>query len=139
MPVRRDGLSFDSEEGAAEEQMAGKDTVGAGGRCWGGGRGALSTRLGSWKQQRWWRKGSSRGWRRLWRQSDPFIVAHAAVELTMGVAGDEEKGNKYFAAGRNETLCFYREIEIRQKRSQRQKRSRLISERSWQNLPRGCC
>ncbi|RWW81730.1 hypothetical protein BHE74_00009851 [Ensete ventricosum] len=25
--------------------------------------GAPSTRLGSWKQQRWWRKDSSRGWR----------------------------------------------------------------------------
>ncbi|RWV92203.1 hypothetical protein GW17_00045450 [Ensete ventricosum] len=33
--------------------------------------GAPSTRLGSWKQQRWWRKGRSRGWRRFrrWQRS----------------------------------------------------------------------
>ncbi|RWW12046.1 hypothetical protein GW17_00024301 [Ensete ventricosum] len=43
MPVRRDGLSFDNEEGAAEEQMAGKDTVGAGGHCWGVGGGIIDT------------------------------------------------------------------------------------------------
>ncbi|RRT72333.1 hypothetical protein B296_00005162 [Ensete ventricosum] len=33
--------------------------------------GAPSTRLGSWKQRRWWRKGSSRGWHglRRWQRS----------------------------------------------------------------------
>ncbi|RZR83811.1 hypothetical protein BHM03_00010506 [Ensete ventricosum] len=60
--------------------------------------------------------------------SDPFAAAHAAAELTMGVAGDEEKGvvsNVGRAVGillralLEETLCFCREIEVGQKRSWR--------------------
>ncbi|RZS04943.1 hypothetical protein BHM03_00035356 [Ensete ventricosum] len=34
--------------------------------------GAPSTRLGSWKQQRWWRKGRSRGWRRTGTEMEKF-------------------------------------------------------------------
>ncbi|RWV81147.1 hypothetical protein GW17_00057459 [Ensete ventricosum] len=49
--------------------------------------------------------------------SDPFTTAHAVAKLTMGAAGDEEKGSGYFAAGRNEMLYFCQETEIRQKRS----------------------
>ncbi|RRT72306.1 hypothetical protein B296_00017920 [Ensete ventricosum] len=50
--------------------------------------GAQSTKLGNWKQQRWWRKGSSREWceLRCWQRS--FAVMHIA-------AGDEEKGSGY--------------------------------------------
>ncbi|RRT58046.1 hypothetical protein B296_00024667 [Ensete ventricosum] len=107
--------------------------------------GAPSTRLGNGKQRRQWRKGSR------WKitmvnrgaedavvtvgdgegcggGSDHFAAAHAAAELTMGVAGDEEKGvvnNVGRAAGillralLEEGLYFCREIEVGQKRSQR--------------------
>ncbi|RZS01209.1 hypothetical protein BHM03_00031020 [Ensete ventricosum] len=58
----------------------------------------------------------------------------------MGVVGDEEKGSGYFTVGKKmKHYVFCRETEIRQKRSQRQKRSRWISERSWQNLLGGRC
>ncbi|RWV80891.1 hypothetical protein GW17_00057758 [Ensete ventricosum] len=57
--------------------------------------GASSARLGSWKQRRWWRKGSSREWHRLrcWQRS--FAAAHATTELTMGATDDKEKGSGY--------------------------------------------
>ncbi|RWW50210.1 hypothetical protein BHE74_00043552 [Ensete ventricosum] len=53
----------------------------------------------------------------MWSTTDPFTTAHAVAKLTMGAAGDEEKGSGYFAAGRNEMLYFCQETEIRQKQS----------------------
>ncbi|RZS11621.1 hypothetical protein BHM03_00042973 [Ensete ventricosum] len=95
-PVKRDELSFDSEEGAAKEQMARKDTTGAGGHCWDGAAG----RQRQWEEGRRrhdWAAGSSRdgGERVVARDgagcgvgSDPFTATHAVAELTMGAAGD---------------------------------------------------
>ncbi|RRT85258.1 hypothetical protein B296_00003872 [Ensete ventricosum] len=103
--VERDGLSFDSEEGVAggEDQIAGKEeetTIIVVNRR--AKNAAVAARDGD---------GYDGG-------SDPFAVAHAATELTMGAARDEEKGvvnNVRRAVGillcvlLEETLCFYRE------------------------------
>ncbi|RWW59875.1 hypothetical protein BHE74_00033166 [Ensete ventricosum] len=83
-------------EGTAKEQMARKDTTGAGGHCWDGAAG----RQRQWEEGRRrhdWAAGSScdGGERVVARDgagcgvgSDPFTATHAVAELTMGAAGD---------------------------------------------------
>ncbi|RWV94161.1 hypothetical protein BHE74_00048695 [Ensete ventricosum] len=100
------------EEAGGDSSQANFQTVTLGNVCANAdegetmGEGAPSTWLGSWKQRRWWRKGSGRGWHELRRWQQSFHCCARYNRVDDGSSRRSREGQRVFCCWKKQNVLF---------------------------------